>query len=316
MNTAAQQALSTITLCDVGPRDGLQNQSRAVATRDKIALVDALSATGLPRIEVTSFVSPRAIPQLADAEQVMHEITRRPGVAYVVLVPNLRGAQRALSCAPDEINVVMSVSETHNRANLRMTRDESFAALADVVAVAQARGVPVNVSLSCSFGCPFEGDVPLENIEDAVRRFTQLGVSAYTICDTTGMAYPRQVREIMRQLRDRFPQHTYTLHFHNTRGLGVANVLAAAADGFDRFDASLGGLGGCPYAPGATGNVCTEDVVHALHLEGYETGVNLEVLVAAALTLPAIIGADIPGQIAHAGPRTRVYRIEEAQLQG
>lgn len=306
---------SRITLCDVGPRDGLQNQSRSVPAADKVALVNALSATGLPRIEVTSFVSPRAIPQLADAEQVMHEITRRPGVAYVVLVPNLRGAERALSCAPDELNVVMSVSETHNRANLRMTREESFAALADVVAVSHRRGVPVNVSLSCSFGCPFEGEVPTANIVDAIARFTALGVSAHTICDTTGMAYPRQVREIMRQLRDRFPQHTFTLHFHNTRGLGVANVLAAAADGFDRFDASLGGLGGCPYAPGATGNVCTEDVVHALHLEGYETGVDLDALIAAAQSLPAIIGTDIPGQIAHAGPRTRLYQIEEAQLQ-
>ncbi len=304
-----------LTLCDVGPRDGLQNQSRNVPAVDKVAIVNALSASGLARIEVTSFVSPRAIPQLADAEQVMHEIARRPGVEYVVLVPNLRGAERALACRPDELNVVMSVSETHNRANLRMTREESFAALTGVIALSQQRGVPVNVSLSCSFGCPFEGDVPLAGIVEWIARFTELGVSAYTICDTTGMAYPRQVRQVLAQLRDRFPRHVFTLHFHNTRGLGVANVLAAAADGCDRFDASLGGLGGCPYAPGATGNVCTEDVVHALHLEGYETGVNLEALIAAAQSLPAIIGGDIPGQIAHAGPRTRLYRLEDAQAQ-
>jgi len=304
-----------VTLCDVGPRDGLQNQSRNVPAADKVAIVNALSASGLPRIEVTSFVSPRAIPQLADAEQVMHEIERRPGVEYVVLVPNLRGAERALACRPDELNVVMSVSETHNRANLRMTREESFAALTGVIALSRERGVPVSVSLSCSFGCPFEGDVPLAGIEEWITRFTGLGVSAYTICDTTGMAYPRQVREIMARLRDRFPRHVFTLHFHNTRGLGVANVLAAAADGFDRFDASLGGLGGCPYAPGATGNVCTEDVVHALHLEGYETGVNLEALIAAAQSLPAIIGGDIPSQIAHAGPRTRLYSLDEALSQ-
>lgn len=308
-------AATRVMICDVGPRDGLQNQSRLVPAADKVRIVNALSASGLRRIEVTSFVSPRAIPQLADAEQVMHEIERRPGVQYVVLVPNLRGAERALSCAPDELNVVMSVSETHNRANLRMTREESFAALSGVAAVADKRGVPVNVSLSCSFGCPFEGDVPVESIVEWIARFTAQGVGAYTICDTTGMAYPRQVRQIMAHLRDRFPRHVFTLHFHNTRGLGVANVLAAAADGCDRFDASLGGLGGCPYAPGATGNVCTEEVVHALHLEGYETGVNLEALIAAAQGLPSIIGEDIPSQIARAGPRTRLYSVDEVRNQ-
>ena len=314
--TGNANAAGRITLCDVGPRDGLQNQARSVSAADKIRLVDALSASGLPRIEVTSFVSPRAIPQLADAEQVMHEIERRPGVEYTVLVPNLRGAERALACRPDELNVVMSVSEAHNRANLRMTREDSFAALSSVVALAQQRGTPVNVSLSCAFGCPFEGDVAFESIVEWVRRFSALGVVAYTLCDTTGMAYPRQVRGIMGRLRERFPRHVYTLHFHNTRGLGVANVLAAAAEGFDRFDASLGGLGGCPYAPGATGNVCTEDVVHALHLEGFETGVNLDALIAAARTLPDIIGADIPGQIARAGPRSRRYQLDEARVQG
>jgi hydroxymethylglutaryl-CoA lyase len=220
-----------------------------------------------------------------------------------------------LGCAPDELNVVMSVSESHNRANLRMTREESFAALASVVALAQQHGVALNVSLSCVFGCPFEGDVPIEDVLGWVERFNALGVRAFTLCDTTGMAYPKQVREAIARVRERFPDNVFTMHFHNTRSLGVANVLAAAGEGIVRFDASLGGLGGCPYAPGASGNVCTEDAVHALHLEGYDTGVDLDALIATARMLPGIIGHDIPGQVAHAGPRLRLHALADAKAQ-
>ena len=213
------------------------------------------------------------------------------------------------------MNMVMSASESHNHANLKMSREDSFAALSSVVALAQERGVALNVSLSCCFGCPFEGDVAVETVIDWIARFTALGVEAFTLCDTTGMAWPGQVRELVSRVRDRFPEHRFTLHFHNTRSLGVANVLAAAAGGIERFDASLGGLGGCPYAPGASGNVCTEDAVHAVHLEGYETGIDLNALIDAALTLPALIGHDIPGQVAHAGPRLRLHSVADARAQ-
>lgn len=292
-----------IHMQEVGMRDGLQMEAVFVPTDDKIALINALSATGLAKIEVTSFTSPTAIPALKDAEIVMREIERRPGVAYAALVPNQRGAERAIESRADELNLVMSASATHNLANLRMSREQSFAALAQVVATAQAAGVAVNVSLSCGFGCPFEGEVAEDAVFGWVQRFADLGVGGITLCDTTGMAHPAQVARITRAARARWPGVVFTLHFHNTRGMGLANVLAAIDAGADRFDASLGGLGGCPYAPGASGNVCSEEVVHALQLMGYDTGVHLPALMAAAARLPALIGHDIPSQIAKAGER-------------
>ena len=296
-----------ISICDVGLRDGLQMEARFVPTEDKIALVHALSAAGLRKIEVTSFTSPNAIPALRDAEVVMRNIERHPGVTYTALVPNARGAERAIESRVDELNLVMSVSGTHNLANLRMTSMQSFAALSQVVAMAQGAGVPVNVSLSCVFGCPMEGDVALSTVCDWVRRFADLGVQRITLCDTTGMAYPTQVAQVSAAALARWPDAAFTLHFHNTRGMGLANVLAAIDAGASRFDASLGGLGGCPYAPGASGNVSTEDLVHALELMGYDTGIDLPALLAAAHRLPEVIGHDLPSQLAKAGPRLALH---------
>ncbi len=296
-----------ISICDVGLRDGLQMEARFVPTEDKIALVHALSAAGLRKIEVTSFTSPNAIPALRDAEVVMRNIERHPGVTYTALVPNARGAERAIESRVDELNLVMSVSGTHNLANLRMTSMQSFAALSQVVAMAQGAGVPVNVSLSCVFGCPMEGDVALSTVCDWVRRFADLGVRRITLCDTTGMAYPTQVAQVSAAALARWPDAAFTRHFHNTRGMGLANVLAAIDAGASRFDASLGGLGGCPYAPGASGNVSTEDLVHALELMGYDTGIDLPALLAAAHRLPEVIGHDIPSQLAKAGPRLALH---------
>ena len=296
-----------ISICDVGLRDGLQMEARFVPTEDKIALVHALSVAGLRKIEVTSFTSPNAIPALRDAEVVMRNIERHPGVTYTALVPNARGAERAIESRVDELNLVMSVSGTHNLANLRMTSMQSFAALSQVVAMAQGAGVPVNVSLSCVFGCPMEGDVALSTVCDWVRRFADLGVRRITLCDTTGMAYPTQVAQVSAAALARWPDAAFTLHFHNTRGMGLANVLAAIDAGASRFDASLGGLGGCPYAPGASGNVSTEDLVHALELMGYDTGIDLPALLAAAHRLPEVIGHDLPSQLAKAGPRLALH---------
>lgn len=298
-----------IYMQEVGTRDGLQMEQAFVPTEDKIALVNALSAAGLAKIEVTSFTSPTAIPALRDAEIVMREIERRPGVVYTALVPNLRGAERAIESKTDELNLVMSVSETHNLANLRMTRAQSFASLAQVVGMAQAANVEVNVSLSCVFGCPMEGDVAEAEVFGLVQRFADLGVGGITLCDTTGMAYPSQVAHTTAAARARWPGMDFTLHFHNTRGMGLANVLAAIDAGADRFDASLGGLGGCPYAPGASGNVCSEEIVHALQLMGFETGVDLPSLIAAAERLPGLIGHDIPSQIVKAGPRLHLHQV-------
>ena len=251
---------------EVATRDGFQNEKNFIQTDEKISLINELSQCGYTKIEVTSFTSPKAIPALRDAEAVMAGIARQPGVEYTVLVPNVRGAERALGCGIDEANLVMSVSEPHNRSNLRMTREQSITQLKDVVAVIGSGPVAVNVSLSTVFGCPMQGDVPSADVLRFVERFAALGVRGVTLCDTTGMAYPSQVEALSRQVLERFPNLQVTLHFHNTRGMALANTLAALAAGVNRFDASLGGLGGCPYAPGASGNVCTEDLVHMLSL--------------------------------------------------
>ena len=308
-----QGAGRRIYLQEVGTRDGLQAESAFVPTEDKIALVDALSEAGLSKIEVTAFVSPKAIPALRDAEQVLREIRRKPGVVYSALVPNVRGAERAVESRADELNLVMSASESHNLSNLRMTRDTSFAGLAEVARAVQGTGVAINVSLSCAFGCPMEGDVPMQGVLDWCHRHVQeLGAHGVTLCDTTGMAYPTQVAQLTQAFRERWPDTELTLHFHNTRGMGLANVLAAIDAGADRFDASFGGIGGCPYAPGASGNVCTEEIAHALALMGYDTGVDLSRLLAAAGRLPALIGHDVPSQILKAGQRLDLHPMPAA----
>jgi hydroxymethylglutaryl-CoA lyase len=296
---------------EVVTRDGFQIEGEFVPTDAKVQLVDALSECGYAKIEVTSFTSPKAIPMLRDAEEVMGRIRRAPGVEYTVLVPNLRGAERAMESRADELNLVMSTSETHNLANLRMPRASSFAALSEVIRFVDGR-TPVNVSLSTAFGCPMEGDVPQEEVLGWARRFADLGVRGVTICDTTGMAHPAQVARMCEEAQRRFPGLQLTLHFHNTRGMGLANVLAAAQSGIERFDGSLGGLGGCPYAPGASGNICSEDTIHMLQAMGYDTGIDLAKLLQVARALPAVVGHEVPGQVAKAGPTSQLHPVPAA----
>ncbi|NDZ15608.1 hydroxymethylglutaryl-CoA lyase [Variovorax sp. WS11] len=288
---------------EVATRDGFQMESRFIPTDDKIALVDRLSGLGYAKIEVTSFTAPKAIPALRDGEEVMGRIARRPGVVYTALVPNLRGGERALDSRVDEFNIVMSASETHNLANLRMTREQSFAQLTEVIALARQAKVPVNVSLSCVFGCPMEGEVPLDGVLGWVDRFAALGVAGITLCDTTGMAYPTQVQEVCASALARFEALDFTAHFHNTRAMGLVNTVAAVEAGVRRFDMSLGGIGGCPYAPGATGNVATEDVIHMLQCMGYDTGMDLDGLIGAAAQLEALVQHELPAQVSRAGHR-------------
>ncbi|MET3392648.1 hydroxymethylglutaryl-CoA lyase [Variovorax sp. 1140] len=288
---------------EVATRDGFQMESRFIPTEDKIALIDRLGGLGYAKIEVTSFTSAKAIPALRDGEEVMNRIARRPGVVYTALVPNVRGAQRALESRIDEFNIVMSASETHNLANLRMTREQSFAQLADVISLAKHAGVPVNVSLSCVFGCPMEGEVPLAAVRGWIDRFAALDVQGITLCDTTGMAYPTQAGEICEAVMASHPALEWTAHFHNTRGMGLVNTVAAVEAGMRRLDMSLGGIGGCPYAPGATGNVATEDVVHMLQCMGYDTGMDLAGLVGTAVALEALLQHDLPAQVSRAGHR-------------
>jgi len=299
--TAPVASPKRVYLQEVVTRDGFQGLDRFVPTATKIALIDQLGKTGLAKIEVTSFVSAKAIPNLRDAGEVMAGITRQAGVEYSVLVPNLRGAEDALPHRPDELNLVMSASETHNLMNLRMTREESFRQLSEIVKFASSSRVAINLTLSTSFGCPVEGTVSEATVLGFVDRFRDLGARGITLADTTGMANPAQVEALVSSARSRAGQAEITLHFHNTRGMGLANVCAALRAGSVRFDASLGGLGGCPYAPGATGNICTEDTAHMLELMGYSTGVNLTSLIAASRRLPEITGGATPGQVAKAG---------------
>ena len=286
---------------EVAPRDGLQIEPSWVATDDKVALIDQLSACGFTRIEAGSFVSPKAIPALRDGAEVFARIRRQPGVVYVALIPNLKGAQRALQAGADELNLVMSASQTHNRANMRMACEDSLAAFADIVALARGTRVSLNGTVATAFGCPFEGKIDEERVLEIIERYLALGVGAITLADTTGMANPRQVARLVERVLSRLPASGLTLHFHNTRGLGLANVLAAYEAGARRFDAALGGLGGCPFAPGASGNICTEDLVNLCEEIGIETGIDLPKLIALSRRLPALLGHEVPGQVAKAG---------------
>lgn len=293
---------------EVSVRDGFQSEAAFVPTADKIRLIDALSRTGLAKIEVTSFVSPKAIPNLRDAAQVMQGIRRVPGVTYAALVPNEKGAERALACGADEINLVMSVGEAHNLANMRMSCEQSLGQFRRIMALVDATPLRVNGCVATAFGCPFAGEQPLSRVLWAAEQYLSMGMHSLTLADTTGMAHPVQVAEFCHAARSAFPGVPVTVHFHNTRGMGLANVMAAVAAGIDSIDAALGGIGGCPYAPGATGNICTEDTVHMLEACGIATGVDLDALLDLARTLPGLIGHPVPGQVLQAGKRTELRR--------
>ncbi|HEY6863146.1 MAG TPA: hydroxymethylglutaryl-CoA lyase [Burkholderiales bacterium] len=296
-----------IYIHEVVARDGFQIEPQFVPTERKIELLDALSETGVAKIEVTSFVSPKAVPNLRDAEEVMAGIRRNPAVRYVALIANAKGVERAAAARVDEVNLVVSVSETHNRANVRRSTDASFEGFAEILRALDGTGIDVTGSLSTAFGCPFEGDQAAGRVMEFVRRYVDLGVDAVTLADTTGMAHPRQVESLASAVREAFPELPVALHFHNTRGMGLANVLAGLAAGVRRYEGCLGGLGGCPFAPGATGNICTEDLVHMLEAMGYGTGVDLDRLLAASRRLGDIVRHDLPGQVVKAGKATELH---------
>ena len=292
---------------DVVARDGFQIEPEWIPTERKIEIIDRLSQTGVAKIEATSFVSPKAVPNLRDAEAVMAGIRRNDDVTYVALVPNARGAERALASGVDEIVLVVSASETHNRANVRRSVAESFAGFGEVFAALRGSALGATGAIATAFGCPFEGEVPEAQVLDCIGRYVELGVRGVTFGDTTGMANPRQVQRLVAAARQRFPQIELTLHFHNTRGMGLANVVAGLSAGVVHFEGCLGGLGGCPFAPGATGNVCTEDVVHMLDCMGYDTGVDLDRMLDASRRLREIIGHELPGQVVKAGKSSKLY---------
>jgi hydroxymethylglutaryl-CoA lyase len=288
-----------VSIREVGPRDGLQNE-QPVPTSDKVRLINALGRTGIKRIEAVSFVHPKAIPQMADADEVWAAIERAPGVRYSALIPNLRGLRRALDAGFEEIEVVVSASDTHNKRNINRSTDESLDEIAQIQAAHRTE-----VIIATSFGCPYEGDVDPARVADIVDRVVADGAPRVSFGDTTGMATPMRVRRVISAVRERQPGLPLLLHFHNTRGTGLANILTALELGITEFDASVGGLGGCPYAPGATGNVATEEVVHMLHDMGVDTGVDLDALLECASIAQEIVGRELPSGVLKAGPRSR-----------
>jgi hydroxymethylglutaryl-CoA lyase len=296
---------SRVSIREVGPRDGLQNED-PVPTDAKVRLLDALSATGVARIEAVSFVHPRAIPQMADADEVWRRAARAEGVRYSALVPNSRGAERALAAGFTEIEVVVSASDTHNRKNVNRSTDESLDDIAGLVDLLHAAGAGAEVIVATSFGCPYEGDVDPRRVAAIVDRVVADGADRIAFGDTTGMATPRRVREVLDAVRERHADLPLLLHFHNTRGTALANLLTALDLGVTEFDASVGGLGGCPYAPGASGNVATEEVVHMLHDMGVDTGIDLDALIEVARMAEEMVGHRLPSGVLRAGPRTRL----------
>jgi hydroxymethylglutaryl-CoA lyase len=295
---------SSVQIREVGPRDGFQNEPETIPTAEKVRLIDMLSGSGLTRLEVTSFVRPDVIPQLSDAEEVLGAVERRESVAFSVLIPNERGLERALGLRDrfDEINVFVSASETHNRKNVNRSIEESLAGLERTLATAREAGLRCEGVISTSFGCPYEGEVPAERVFAIAERLAAAGCEEIGFGDTTGMANPRQVGEFFAAARGRLGEAELTAHFHNTRGQGLANVLAALEQGIESFESSFGELGGCPVPPGATGNVSTEDVVSMLHEMAIETGVDLARLIEASRAAQAALGRPLGAHVLTAGP--------------
>lgn len=299
-----------VSIVEVGPRDGLQSEPVFVPTDKKIALVNGLIDAGIRHLEVTSFVSPRAVPQMRDAAEVLAGVDRSKGAVLTALVPNARGAERAAEASVDAMVVFMSASESHNLKNVNRTREQSLKGFADIVRIAGEANIPVFGAIATAFGCPFEGNVPVGAIVDVARAYRDMGITMLSLGDTTGMATPPLVQERCRALARAVPEVDIALHFHNTRGVGLACVYAGLLEGITRYEASVGGLGGCPFAPKATGNVCTEDLVYMLNECGVKTGVDLNRLIGVSRDIETVMGRILSGQVMKAGPRLETYSMD------
>ena len=301
-----------VRVTEVGTRDGFQAEHDFIPTDAKARVIDALIDAGVRHFEATSFVSPKAVPQMADAADVIARVRRRADAHLAALVPNARGAERALAAGVDEIVLFVSASETHNVANLNAPIATSLANVAEVARVVAGR-IELRGAVACAFGCPFEGEVPVDAALRIVDAYAKLGIERLTLGDTTGMATPPTVTRLVRAIAERFPRMRTALHFHNPRGIGLANVVVGLELGVREFESSIAGLGGCPFAPGATGNICTEDLVYLLEESGYDTGIDLDALIRVAREVEALIGRPLPGQVMKAGPRLRKYTLDDAK---
>lgn len=296
MNFAKQ-----ITICEVGPRDGLQNEKELLTTEQKVELVEGVLASGVKSIEIGAFVHPKAVPAMADTEKVMQAIGKREGVEFRALITNMKGVERAIEAGVDKVKLTVSASKSHNLSNFNRTPEESVEMFGECAKVATEAGLEVSGAISTTFGCPFEGRIPLEQIAKLIESFRAIDVKEISLSDTTGVANPKLVFERCSILKKQFPDVTFHLHFHNTRGMALANIIAGMEAGITHFDGSFAGLGGCPYAPGASGNIATEDIVHMLEDMETNTGIDLDKFIEVAKKAKAFVGHETDSAILRAG---------------
>ncbi len=303
--------IKKVKITEVGPRDGFQSEKTILKTEDKIDIINHLIDAGYQRIEVSSFVSPKAIPQLADAETILDKVKRNSKSTLAALVPNAKGALRAVEAKLDEIVVFLSASESHNKKNVNRTVKESLKGFKEIADIAGKNNIPVQGDIATAFGCPFEGNVSSKKLVDISKEYKLMGFKGVTLGDTTGMATPPVVTNAINAIRDNVPDFEITLHFHNTRGVGLANVMTGLNQGISDYESCFGGMGGCPFAPNATGNICSEDLIYLLHEMGIETGIDLDQLINIAKKVESLVGHKLPGQVMRAGPRLLSYSMDD-----
>lgn len=302
-----------VTICEVAPRDGFQAEMDWIPTEQKIRIIRELAKTGIQSMEITSFVHPRAIPQLKDAEEVVKSVQDLTNIKFRALVPNVKGTQRAIDAGIKKLKLMLSATDSHSLSNANCLVEEAQNGFYPIIELAEKHGVKVGGSISVAFGCPYEGKVPVDRIAAIVERYTTMGIDEISLADTTGMANPKQVYDMLGQLKANFPSMTFSMHLHNTRGMALSNVIAALQQGIVHFDSSIAGLGGCPYAPNATGNIATEDIVHALEEMGVGTGIDLTALIDVAKDVKQTIGHDGGSYMLQAGPCSQLHAKPKVQ---
>jgi|TARA_B100001093_G_scaffold354267_1_gene338754 hydroxymethylglutaryl-CoA lyase len=303
--------IKEVRVTEVGPRDGFQSEKTVLKTEDKIDIINNLIEAGFPRIEVSSFVSPKAIPQLADAETILNKVNRNSNTTLAALVPNSRGALRAVEAKLDQIVVFLSASESHNKKNVNRSVDESLQGFREIADIAGKNNIPIQGDIATAFGCPFEGNISPKTLANISKEYKKMGFRGVTLGDTTGMATPVVVTDAINAIRDNVPDFNITLHFHNTRGVGLANVMTGLNEGITDYESCFGGMGGCPFAPNATGNICSEDLIYLLHEMGIKTGIDLDKTIAIAKKVENLVGHKLPGQVMRAGHRLLSYSMDE-----
>jgi hydroxymethylglutaryl-CoA lyase len=303
--------IKEVRVTEVGPRDGFQSEKTVLKTEDKIDIINNLIEAGFPRIEVSSFVSPKAIPQLADAETILNKVNRNSNTTLAALVPNSRGALRAVEAKLDQIVVFLSASESHNKKNVNRSVDESLQGFREIADIAGKNNIPIQGDIATAFGCPFEGNISPKKLANISKEYKKMGFRGVTLGDTTGMATPVVVTDAINAIRDNVPDFNITLHFHNTRGVGLANVMTGLNEGITDYESCFGGMGGCPFAPNATGNICSEDLIYLLHEMGIKTGIDLDKTIAIAKKVENLVGHKLPGQVMRAGHRLLSYSMDE-----